>query len=186
MIYLNLFIEFFKTGLFAIGGGLATLPFLFDISERYNWYTPDMLLNMVAVGESTPGPIGVNVATYAGYSTAGILGGLIATFGLVLPSYIVIVIVAQILAKFSKNKTVQAVFYGIRPAATGMIAAAGFSMAKSIMLHLEQISAGNLLGVIDIPSFVLFGILYYLYNKYKKHPLYYIAGAAVVGILLKL
>ncbi|MBP1578317.1 MAG: chromate transporter, partial [Oscillospiraceae bacterium] len=134
MTYILLFVEFFKTGLFAIGGGLATLPFLFDIADRYPWFTREMLLNMIAVGESTPGPIGVNVATYAGFSAAGILGGIVATFGLILPSYIIIVIVAQFLAKFSKSERVKAIFYGIRPAATAMIAAAGFSVAMSTFL----------------------------------------------------
>ena len=185
MMYLQLFLEFFKTGLFAVGGGLATLPFLFDIADRYPWFDQTMLLDMVAVGESTPGPIGVNVATYAGYTSAGILGGFIATFGLVLPSYIVIVIVAQFLAKFSKNETVKAVFYGIRPAATGMIAAAGLSLAKAALLHLDA-TGGSLLSIIDLPAIALLLVVYYLYNKYKKHPIIYIAGAAIAGILLKL
>jgi len=185
MMYLRLFFEFFKTGLFAVGGGLATLPFLFDIADRYPWFDQAMLLDMVAVGESTPGPIGVNVATYAGYTSGGILGGCIATFGLVLPSYIVIVIVAQFLAKFSKNEAVKAVFYGIRPAACGMIAAAGLSLAKAALLHLD-ITGGSLLDVIDLPAIALLLVVYYLYNKYKKHPIFYIAGAAIAGILLKL
>lgn len=187
MTYLLLFVEFFKAGLFAIGGGLATLPFLFDIADRYPWFDRAMLLNMVAVGESTPGPIGVNVATYAGFSAGGILGGIVATFGLVLPSYMVIVVVAQFLAKFSQNPTVKAVFYGIRPAATGMIAAAGLSVAKATFLYLDSFSgAGSLLKMINLPAVLLFGILYFLYIKFKKHPIFYIAGAAIVGIVLKL
>ena len=187
MIYLQLFFEFFKTGLFAIGGGLATLPFLFDIADRYPWFTRETLLDMIAVGESTPGPIGVNVATYAGFTTSGILGGIIATFGLVLPSYIVIVIIAQFLAKFSKSERVKAVFYGIRPAATAMIAAAGFSVAQSTFLLADKFGGlSTIISAINIPAVILFGVLYFLYVKYKKHPVFYIAGAAIVGIVLKL
>lgn len=187
MTYLLLFVEFFKTGLFAIGGGLATLPFLFDIAERYPWFDHAMLLDMVAVAESTPGPIGVNVATYAGFTTGGFLGSLVATFGLVLPSYIVIVIIAQFLAKFSNSPIVKSVFYGIRPAATGMIAAAGFAVVRATLLVTERFSGfESLLNVLNVRAIVLFAVIYYLYVKFKKHPVFYIAGAAAVGILLKL
>mgnify|MGYP003292622080 CR=1 FL=1 len=93
MIYLRLFFEFFKTGLFAIGGGMATIPFLYDISDKTGWFTHDKLADMIAVSASTPGPIGVNMATFAGYMTRGILGALVATFALVLPSYIIILII---------------------------------------------------------------------------------------------
>jgi len=186
MIYLQLFIEFFKTGLFAVGGGLATLPFLYDIADRYPWFDHDMLLNMVAVGESTPGPIGVNVATYAGYTSAGILGGIIATFGLILPSYIVIVVIAEFLAKFSNDKRVKSVFYGIRPAAAGMIAASCYSMAKTALFHFEMMGAASPLEIINLPAIILFAAIYWLNNKYKKHPIVYIAAAAVAGIIFKL
>lgn len=187
MNLLLLFVEFFKTGLFAIGGGLATLPFLFDMADRFPWFDREMLMNMVAVAESTPGPIGVNVATYAGFTSAGILGGFIATFGLVLPSYIVIVIIAQFLAKFSNSEKVKAVFYGIRPAATAMIAAAGFSVAVSTFFLIDSFADfSSVAAAVNIPAIILFAVLYYLYAKYKKHPVWYIAGAAVVGIILGL
>lgn len=187
MTYLLLFIEFFKTGLFAIGGGLATLPFLFDIAERYPWFDRAMLLDMIAVAESTPGPIGVNVATYAGFTTGGLLGGLIATFGLVLPSYIVIVIVAQFLARFSNSPIVKSVFYGIRPAATGMIAAAGFSVLRTTLLYTDRFAGFNtLLSALNIQAIILFAVIYYLYVRFDKHPIFYIAGAAAIGIILKL
>ncbi|MEA5136335.1 MAG: chromate transporter [Candidatus Fimivivens sp.] len=187
MTYLLLFIEFFKTGLFAIGGGLATLPFLFDIADRYPWFDRPMLMNMIAVAESTPGPIGVNVATYAGFTSAGLLGGLIATFALVLPSYIVIVIIAQFLAKFSSNPVVKSVFYGIRPAATGMIAAAGFAVLRTTLLYTDRFAGlDSLLSVLNIPAIILFTVLYYLYIRFNKHPIFYIAGAAAIGIIFKL
>ncbi|MDE6357246.1 MAG: chromate transporter, partial [Eubacteriales bacterium] len=109
MIYLELFIEFLKIGLFSVGGGLATLPFLNSLIETKGWYTAGELTNMLAISESTPGPIGVNMATYVGFHTGGIFGSLIATFGLVLPSYIIIIIVAHFLQKFSENKYVEGV-----------------------------------------------------------------------------
>lgn len=155
--YLLLFAEFFKTGLFAVGGGLATLPFLYDIADKYPWFDRAMLLDMVAVAESTPGPIGINTATYAGFHAGGILGGFVATFGLVLPSYIVIVIIAQVLAKFSKNPIVLSVFYGLRPAVTGMIAAAGYSVAKVAMLHTE-----NFTGLSSLAGFLIFRRFFFL------------------------
>ena len=115
MLYLQLFYEFFKTGLFAIGGGLATLPFLYDMADKYPWFTRTDLANMIAVSESTPGPIGVNMATYVGFTTGGILGSIIATCGLVLPSLIIIIIIAKFLESFQDNRFVQSAFYGLRP-----------------------------------------------------------------------
>ena len=125
MIYLKLFYEFFKTGLFAVGGGLATLPFLSDMGNRTGWFTQAQLADMLAVSESTPGPVGVNMATYVGFETAGALGAVVATLGLVTPSVIVILIVASFLKAFRSNKFVDAAFYGLRPASTAMVASAG-------------------------------------------------------------
>ena len=130
MIFLQLFFEFFKAGLFAVGGGLATLPFLQDISARTGWFTTDQLADMIAVSECTPGPIGVNMATYAGFLVKGVPGAVTATLGLICPSVIVIIIVARILKKFQSNKYVQAAFYGLRPAPTGLIGAACASVDR--------------------------------------------------------
>ena len=121
MIYLQLFWEFFKTGLFAVGGGMATVPFLFDISARTQWFTSAELANMIAISESTPGPIGINMATYVGYETAGIIGGLIATLGLVTPSIIIIVIVASVLSHLNENPLVKSLFKYLRPAVIGLL-----------------------------------------------------------------
>ena len=115
------FYEFFKTGLFALGGGLATIPFLTEMMNKYHWFTADMLTDMIAVSESTPGAIGINMATYTGYHINGVLGGIVATLGLVAPSIIVICIVAQFLKKFKDSELVKSVFYGIRPAVTALI-----------------------------------------------------------------
>ena len=125
MLYLRLFYEFFKTGLFAVGGGLATLPFLGDMADRTGWFTRTQLADMLAVSESTPGPIGVNMATYVGFTTGGVLGSLIATLGLITPSIIIILIVAAVLNAFRDSRYVNAAFYGLRPASTAMVAAAG-------------------------------------------------------------
>lgn len=186
-VYISLFIEFFKTGAFAIGGGLAALPFLFDIAERYPWYTREMLIDMIAVAESTPGPIGVNAATFAGFRAAGIPGGLIATFSLVLPSFIIVLGFAEFLSCNSGNKRVIGAFYALRPAATGMIAAAGLSVARMALFEDAPIvNLSEFLSAINVQGLALFIILYVLYVKYKKHPIFYIFGAAVVGILLKM
>ena len=131
MIYLRLFWEFFKTGLFSVGGGLATLPFIYDMSDRTGWFTYQQIADMVAVSESTPGPIGVNTATYVGYVTAGVPGSLIATLGLVTPAVICILIIASCLKKFRENRFVDHAFYGLRPASAGLIAAAGFASGRA-------------------------------------------------------
>ena len=119
MLYVRLFLEFFKAGLFAVGGGLATLPFLYAISDATGWFSHAQLADMVAVSESTPGPIGVNMATYVGFTTAGVPGMFAATIGLVTPSVIIILIVAQFLKRFAENKYVLNAFYGLRAASVG-------------------------------------------------------------------
>ena len=139
MIYLLLFYEFFKIGLFAIGGGLVTVPFLFDLAEHYPWFTASELADMIAVSESTPGPLVVNMATFAGYKAAGISGAVIATFGLVLPSLIIIMLVSRLLTKFSDNPYVQSILSGIRPAVIALIFMAGWEIAKISVVSLENL-----------------------------------------------
>ena len=136
MTYLLLFYEFFKTGLFAVGGGMATLPFLYDMSARHpDWFSASQIADMVAVSESTPGPIGVNMATYVGFQVGSVPGAIVATIGLVTPSIIVILIVAAFLRSFRDSKLVNSVFYGLRPASAAMVAAAGLSVAGVPLLH---------------------------------------------------
>lgn len=156
MIYLLLFWEFFKTGLFTVGGGMATVPFLYEMSDKYpQWFSHEDLANMIAVGESTPGPIGVNVATYVGFVTGegifgSVLGAVIATLGLITPSIIIILIIGAMLKSFKNNKLVNHAFYGLRPASTGLIAAAGLSVLLSNMFLSDKISLAffNLKGLI--------------------------------------
>ena len=135
MLILELCFRFFCCGLFAIGGGLATLPFLYNISKETGWYTFNDISNMIAVSESTPGPMGVNMATYVGFHIKGILGGLAAPLSLVLPSVIIIVIISKILDKFKSSAIVQNALYGLRAASTALIAAAGIGVAKIAFLH---------------------------------------------------
>ena len=177
---LALFTEFFKTGLFAVGGGLATIPFLHDMALRRPWFTTAQLTDMIAVGESTPGPIGVNCATYAGFNAAGVAGALVATFALVLPSYIIICIISRVLQRYQESALVQNAFSGLRPAVTGLIAASGYSVV------LTALFAGSLQNGVDWKALALFASLLLLSNfpKLKKlHPLVFIGIAALCGIL---
>lgn len=186
-IYLLLFIEFFKTGLFAVGGGLATLPFLINLTFEYDWFDQSMLADMVAVSQSTPGPMGINVATYVGFHSGGILGGLVATLGIILPSLIIIILIAKFLEKFKNNHYIDSIFQGLRPASIGLIAVAALEVIKISLLNLELFEATHkFLDLINIKSLIFFVIIFYGVTKYKKHPIVYIAISAVVGILLKL
>ena len=135
MILLSLFWEFFKTGLFSIGGGLATLPFLYDMAERTGWFTSADVTNMLAVSESTPGAIGINMSTFAGYTTASVPGALVATLGLVLPSIIIILLVALVLRSFQDNCYVGRALYALRGASNGLITAAGCNVFAVVMLN---------------------------------------------------
>ncbi|NMA96197.1 MAG: chromate transporter [Clostridiales bacterium] len=186
MIYLKLFLVFFKIGLFAIGGGLATFPFLQEIVDKYGWITSQQLLDMIAISESTPGPIGINTATFVGNNTAGLLGGIIATLGLVAPSIIIIVIIAHYFAKFNERPIVRAGFYGLRPAVIGLIGAAGFEVAKVSLFHVERFLDTRMLAeLFDFKGLVLFGVILALMYKFKRHPITYLVGAAIVGIIFK-
>ena len=197
MTLLRLMFEFFKTGLFSVGGGLATLPFLYDISTRTGWFTHAQLADMVAVSESTPGPIGVNMATYAGFLVRGLPGAVTATLGLICPSVIVILIVARILKRFQNNKYVQAAFYGLRPASTGLIAAAFISVAV-IALTVPKAAGETGLPQIRWHAVILAVILWllmtlgsikalkapaWLKKIGKLHPVVFLAASAVIGVI---
>lgn len=188
-LLLTLFFEFFKTGLFAVGGGMATLPFLYDMSARHpDWFSTAQLADMVAVSESTPGPIGVNMATYVGFETGGIAGAVIATLGLVTPSIIVILIVARMLKAFRGNKTVDAVFYGLRPCSVGLIAAAGILVVKIALFRFDAFAAsGVFTDVFNWKALALAAALLVLTRFIKAtkklHPVIFILASAAVGVL---
>jgi len=183
--FVLLLIEFFKTGLFAVGGGPATIPFLQEMSEKYpHWFTSAELTDMIAVAESTPGPIGINMATFAGYRIAGIPGAICATIAIVLPSYVIICIISKILAKFATNKYVTGSFMGIRPAVPGLICAAVIPLFSASVLNL---AAQGLFSIIRIDALLVFLGVFITFSIFKKaHPLVFIASGAVVGILFKM
>lgn len=198
LLYFQLFYEFFKTGLFTIGGGMATIPFLYKMSDATGWFTYDDLANMIAVGESTPGPIGVNMATYVGFITGmeqgglpfAILGAITATIGLITPSIIIILIIASFLRSFRENKFVNLAFYGLRPASAGLIAAAGISVIQSALFFPEHFPKGFNLSAVNWIGWILAIVLWIFTNKVKKtkglHPIVFIAVSAVVGIVFKM
>ena len=187
-LYLRLFWEFFKTGLFAVGGGMATLPFMYDISDKTGWFTHSMLADMVAVSESTPGPIGVNMATYVGFVTGGIPGAVVATVGLVTPSVILILLIARVLKAFRENQYVDAGFYGLRPCSVGLIAAAGVLVIKLALFNTElYASTGALLDLFNFKALILASVLLAATRCIKKlkglHPIVFILASAVIGIV---
>ena len=188
ILYLRLFWEFFKTGLFAVGGGMATLPFLYSMSDTTGWFTHAQLADMIAVSESTPGPIGVNMATYVGFSTAGIPGAVIATLGLITPSIIIILIIARVLAAFRQNKYVDAAFYGLRPCSVGLIAAAGLLVVKIALFDFDLFKqTGVLMDIFNGKAILLAAVLIVL-TRYVKplkklHPVFFILGSAAIGAL---
>lgn len=206
MLYLRLFFEFFKTGLFAVGGGMATIPFLYRMADATGWFTANDVANMIAVGESTPGPIGVNMATYVGFVTGmnqhgtvgAVLGGTTATIGLITPSIIIILIIAIFLKNFRENPYVKKAFYGLRPASTGLIAAAGLSVVVDNLLFMEKMMSSvgstgaaladpSFLAVINWKGWILAVLLWIFTNKVSKtkkwHPIVFIAISAVVGVV---
>ena len=188
MLYLRLFWEFFKTGLFAVGGGMATLPFLYSMSDTTGWFSHGQLADMIAVSESTPGPIGVNMGTYVGFTAAGIPGAVIATLGLITPSIIIILIIARVLAAFRQNKYVDAAFYGLRPCSVGLIAAAGLLVVKIALFDFDLFKqTGVLLDLFNWKAILLAAVLIVL-TRYVKplkklHPVFFILGSAAIGAL---
>lgn len=187
MIYLQLFWEFFKTGLFAVGGGLATLPFLKAIAQKYPWFTPNDLLDMIAVSESTPGPIGVNTATYAGFHAAGLPGAVVATCSLVLPSVVIIIFVSRALRRFRDSTLVTRAFYGLRPASAGLVFGAMLEVFVSSLLHTELWNGlGSLIAVLNLPAIALFLLLSVGIQKLPRlHPILFILAGAVCGVLFQ-
>lgn len=195
MIYLRLFYEFFKIGLFSVGGGLATLPFLKDLGASTGWFSNADLSNMIAVSESTPGPIGVNMATYAGYTSvlneydgnifAASLGGITATLGLIAPAIIVIMIISKILERFKENKYVKGAFYGLRAVSIALIAAVALNVILTALFNIDAFAkSGTISDLFFIKGIILAIVIFVLQKIFKKiHPVAFIAFAAAVGIV---
>lgn len=189
MTFLLCFWEFFKTGLFAIGGGLATIPFLQEMAVNHpDWFTKEELTNFIAISESTPGPIGINIATYAGYKIAGPLGSVICTFSLVLPSFLIILLLAKVLDKFKTNPIVEGAFSGIRPATTSLILAATLSTFSEVLVDLGAVSSvKTFFTAIDPLAVGLFAAIFVAATLLKKmHPIVFIIAGAAAGIIFKM
>jgi len=181
---LRLCIEFFQAGLFAVGGGLATLPFLYDIGAKTGWYSAQDVANMIAISESTPGPIGVNMATYVGYHVQGFLGALVTPIALVLPSVLVVIAVSRALRRFRDSRLVRAIFYGLRPASAGLILAAGLGVAKITFLTAGS-SGAPLYARLNLKTIALAAAVFLITRRKNVHPILLIIASAAVGILLQ-
>lgn len=196
MILVRLFLEFCRVGLFSVGGGLATIPFLTDLGERTGWFGAGDLANMIAISESTPGPMGVNMATYVGFHTAGVLGGVAATLGLIFPSVVIILIIAGFLEKFRQSKAVDAVFYGLRAASVALITAALLQVAKIALMFHEtagpEMAPGSFVPKYELfywPAIILAVVIFVLvkFSPLKKlHPICFIGLAALAGIVFQM
>ncbi len=193
MIYLELFIEFFKIGLFSIGGGQATIPFLEALVTNKGWFTTNQLIQFIGISESTPGAIGVNMATFSGFLAANdnifmnCLGGVVATIGLITPSIIIIIIISFFLQAFKTNEKVGFVFYGLRPASTALIAAALYTLMNFTIIDVSTFSKTfNFWDLINVKNCIFALVLGCFIFKYKAHPILYIIIAAVIGIILKI
>lgn len=195
LLYAEMFARFFCVGLFAVGGGLATLPFLADMGDVTGWFSSADISNMVAISESTPGPLGINMATYIGFQVAGeygtafaILGSVVASLGVVTPSVIIILIISKILSRFKDSKYVKYAFYGLRAASLGLVTSALISVAKIAFFGVDTVlTADNFLSALSIPVLILSIIIFTVAYKFKKvHPIALIVFAAAVGIIFKL
>lgn len=171
MTHLLLFYEFFKIGLFSFGGGYATIPFLYHLTQVYNWFSPTDLERMIAISSITPGPVGINIATYSGLQTAGILGSILATIALVIPAFFIVIIVSKILNKFKENFYVKSAIYGLKPASCALLA--------SVIINLVRT---NLISIAAAITFVIFLLISL---RTKKDPLFYLASTGLIGFILK-
>lgn len=166
----QLFLQFFHVGVFSFGGGYATLPFLYDIADKFHWYSAKQLTDMLAISSITPGPVGVNVATFAGFTTAGILGSLVATTAIILPSYIIVTIVFKVIDKFRTNRNIKGVIRGLKPAGCALLSAVGIKLLFTSNLHL--------LGTLILLGFLILSI------KKKQDPLFYLGISAILGLII--
>lgn len=180
MIYLELFWTFFKIGAFTFGGGYAMLPLVQSEVLAHGWMSSEELVNFIAVSESTPGPFAVNVSTYVGAETGGVAGAFLATLGVVLPSFLIILLVARGFEKFRDSRAVKGCMSGLRPAVVGLIGAAAVSVGETVFFP-AGLTAGTVLSFSFLASAVIFVIMAVLALK-NVHPILIIAFSAVLGI----
>ena len=180
MILLDLFLTFLKIGAFTFGGGYAMFPLIQEAVLEHGWLSEELLIDFVAISESSPGPFAVNIATYIGSEVGGVLGSILATLGVVLPSFIIILIVAKFFTKFKDNKYIKGIMSGLKPCVIGLIGSAVISMALTVF-----VPNGFKNMVINselIISIVVFLISMLLVSK-KKHPIMVIVVSAILGIV---
>ena len=184
MIYLQLFWEFLKVGLFTVGGGLASLPFLYDISDKTGWFSHAQLADMIAVSESTPGPIGINMATYVGFTSAGVLGSVLATLGFIVPSIVLVSIISRFLKRFSENKFVKGAFYGLRAVSVALVCSALISVIEISLINIPLFQeTGRFFDLISIPGVLLAAVCWFVLKKWNPHPVVVLGISAVAGIV---
>ena len=187
MIYLTLFITFFEIGLFTFGGGYAMISLIREKVLEFGWLSEEELLNMIAVSESTPGPIAVNMATFVGSTQGGILGSLVATLGVVLPSFIIILLISALIRNFLKYKGVQAFLGGVRPCVVALILATAITMLLSSVFGFTTLSGGfdiDLRGLIILAILVVIALIFKKIKKKKPSPILMIIISAGLGMLI--
>lgn len=186
MIYFTLFYEFAKIGLFNFGGGMAAIPFLQDLGLRTGWYTLRQMTDFIAISESTPGPMAVNMATFAGYTTRGVLGGIVATLGLISPALVLVSIMAKFFTVFKDNKYVERAFYGLRPCVLALISYALVGLVQ-VTMFFENRGVYNLMSAINFKAVLIFVVIFALLNEKhlkKMHPVFFLRLSAVIGIVV--
>ena len=186
-MFFKVFFEFFKVGLFTFGGGLASIPFFYDISERLGWFTTQQIADVIAISGSCPGVLGTNMCTYLGFYVDGALGALAASLGFMAPSVMIVLVVSRFIKKFRESKAVNAAFYGLRAASVGLIASALLSVVKISLLNLDAFKlSGSVLDLFCIPNILLAVAAFYVMKKWNPHPVFALGACAIVGIIFGL
>ena len=182
-LYFLLYYEFLKIGVFAIGGGYAALPFLYYVQEQYKWFTIEELTNMIAVSNITPGPIGINMATYVGYTTGSFIGSILATIGIVSAPFIIVIAIIKLFDKFKTCSWINHIFLGLRPASCALLTSIGIDLIiKTITYTKPEYSAPF---QIDYKALILFIVLIIPFSFMKKNPLLAIIAGGIGGIIIK-
>lgn len=185
MILVRLFGEFFKIGLFTYGGGLAMLPLLSQKASEFGWFTEEQFTDIIAVSQSTPGAIAINMATFVGYEQANIIGSLLSSFGLIIPGFVIIMIIAKFLDHFNENTIVKSIFTGLRATVIGLILTAIVNISMVSIFNLKLFQETKFIGdFFDIKSIIIFVVTLFGVLKLKKHPIYYIVAAGIIGIII--
>ena len=189
---IDLFFTFAKIGVFTFGGGYAMISLIENACvDNKKWITHDEMMNIIVIAESTPGPIGVNMATYVGYTVAGVPGAVVSTLGIISPCIVIILIISAFLNAFRSSPTVDRIFYGIRPASTALIASAGIGVMRLCLVDEAALAAGGgILSAFHLPQIRLMGLIWILTNLVKPlkklHPMVFIALSAAAGILFSM